>query len=114
MSGYDDYDDELTPEDLEKALGLIDSLKFDSSLIESETCTACSGSGRYDSKGSPKCGACGGRGRAPSSENAVRRLSQDLSTLNDLDWREARVANKSIQAHMESIGLGWEDVYYWG
>ena len=26
-------------------------------------CSACSGSGHYDAKGSPKCGACGGTGR---------------------------------------------------
>ena len=26
-------------------------------------CTACGGSGRYDSRGSPKCGSCGGTGR---------------------------------------------------
>lgn len=26
-------------------------------------CTACSGSGRYDSNGSPPCGACDGAGR---------------------------------------------------
>lgn len=111
MSGYDD---DLTEENLEKVLELIDSIKLDSSLIESETCTACNGSGRYDSKGSPKCGACRGRGLAPKSENAVRRLSKDLSTLNDLDWREAKTACKSIQEHMDSIGLGWEDEYYWG
>lgn len=111
MSGYDD---DMTEEELEKVLGLIDSLKFDSSLIESEACTACNGSGRYDSNGSPKCGACRGCGRVPTSEKAVRQLSKDLSTLNDLDWREARTANKSIQEHMESIGLGWEDEYYWG
>lgn len=110
MSGYDD----LTEENLEKALGLIDSLKFDVSLIESESCTACSGSGRYDRNGSPNCDACRGRGRAPASYNAIQRLSQDLSTLNELDWREARTAGKSIQEYMESIGLGWEGEYYWG
>jgi len=27
------------------------------------TCTACSGSGRYDHNGSPKCGACDGTGK---------------------------------------------------
>lgn len=27
------------------------------------TCTACSGSGRYDHNGSPKCGACNGTGK---------------------------------------------------
>lgn len=27
-------------------------------------CTACNGSGRYDSDGAPPCGACGGTGRA--------------------------------------------------
>lgn len=26
-------------------------------------CSACSGSGRYDSHGSPKCGACEGTGK---------------------------------------------------
>ena len=26
-------------------------------------CAACSGSGHYDSFGSPKCGACGGSGK---------------------------------------------------
>lgn len=26
-------------------------------------CTACSGSGRYDHNGSPKCGACNGTGK---------------------------------------------------
>ena len=27
------------------------------------TCTACSGSGRYDHNGSPTCGACNGTGK---------------------------------------------------
>lgn len=27
-----------------------------------EKCTACSGSGRYDHNGSPKCGCCNGTG----------------------------------------------------
>lgn len=27
------------------------------------TCAACSGSGRYDHNGSPKCGACEGKGK---------------------------------------------------
>jgi hypothetical protein len=26
-------------------------------------CTACSGSGRYDAAGSPRCGACNGHGK---------------------------------------------------
>ncbi len=26
-------------------------------------CSACNGSGRYDSTGSPRCGACNGTGR---------------------------------------------------
>jgi DnaJ-class molecular chaperone len=26
-------------------------------------CSACSGTGRYDHRGSPKCGACGGTGK---------------------------------------------------
>lgn len=28
-----------------------------------KTCTACSGSGRFDHNGSPKCGACDGTGK---------------------------------------------------
>lgn len=29
----------------------------------SDVCVACSGSGRYDTTGSPKCGACNGTGK---------------------------------------------------
>lgn len=35
-------------------------------------CTACSGSGRYDHNGSPKCGACNGTGKErykPTKDN---------------------------------------------
>lgn len=28
-------------------------------------CSACNGSGYYDTKGSPKCGACNGTGKEP-------------------------------------------------
>lgn len=35
-------------------------------------CTACAGSGRYDSCGSPKCGACGGTGRERYKPEAVK------------------------------------------
>lgn len=31
--------------------------------IKQVTCTACSGSGRYDHNGSPKCGCCNGTGK---------------------------------------------------
>ncbi len=31
------------------------------------TCTACSGSGRYDHNGSPRCSACGGTGKERNS-----------------------------------------------
>ena len=31
--------------------------------VKSIICTACSGSGRYDSTGSPKCGLCNGTGK---------------------------------------------------
>lgn len=108
------YDDDLTESSLKKIIDLVDSIKYDSTMIESAICTACNGSGRYDSKGSPKCGSCRGRGLTPSSDNDVRRLSKGLSELNDLDWRSARTVNKVVQSHMESIGLGWEDEYYWG
>lgn len=110
MSGNDG----LTDEDMERALELIESIQFDYTLIDSETCVACNGSGRYDSGRSPKCGACNGHGNVPTRENKVRQLSKDLSELNDLDWRSARGLSKSIQSHMESVGLGWEDEHYWG
>jgi hypothetical protein len=109
----DDYDD-LTEDKLDEILELADTLKFDASLIESEKCTACNGSGRYDHNGSPKCGSCHGRGLAPFSEKAIRSLSKNLSKLDRLDWREARSVSKIIQDHMKSIGLGWEDEHYWG
>ena len=32
-------------------------------LMVTRDCTACSGSGRYDHCGSPKCGACEGTGK---------------------------------------------------
>ena len=31
--------------------------------LKQRPCSACNGSGRYDSKGSPNCGACGGTGK---------------------------------------------------
>lgn len=31
--------------------------------VKMVTCTACSGSGRYDNNGSPACGCCGGSGK---------------------------------------------------
>jgi hypothetical protein len=110
MSGNDG----LTDEDLQRGLELIESIQLEYTLIDSETCVACNGSGRYDSNRSPKCGHCNGRGKTPTRENKVRQLSKDLSELNDLDWRSARDLSKSIEAHMKSIGLGWEDEYYWG
>lgn len=33
-----------------------------------EPCSACGGSGRHDSAGSPKCGACDGTGRQPKKQ----------------------------------------------
>lgn len=107
-------DDDMTQAELERILDLSRDLKLEATLIESEPCTACNGSGRYDSNGSPACEACSGCGKQPVSENAVRRLSEDLSTLNILDWREASAVSAKIQEHMDSIGLGWEDKYYWG
>jgi hypothetical protein len=49
-------------------------------------CTACSGSGRYDSHGSPKCGACNGKGketyRGPKAiDNAIVRCAPQLAAL---------------------------------
>ena len=45
-----------------------------------QTCTACSGSGRYDAKGSPPCGACNGTGkeRVPPTkpDTALRTLAR--------------------------------------
>lgn len=33
-----------------------------------EPCAACSGSGRYDAAGSPKCSACNDTGRQPKKQ----------------------------------------------
>ena len=36
-----------------------------------QPCTACNGSGHYDSNGSPKCGACNGTGKEKVKPAAV-------------------------------------------
>lgn len=40
----------------------IKTAKNDAEKNKPEQCPACSGSGRYDVKGSPKCGSCNGTG----------------------------------------------------
>jgi hypothetical protein len=51
------------------------------------TCTACSGSGRYDSHGSPACGACGGTGKTRG------RLRSVESALHDIEGVEVHRRN---------------------
>lgn len=42
-------------------------------------CSACSGSGRYDHNGSPKCGACEGTGKdTVTLDRAIEGVSYDL------------------------------------
>lgn len=38
------------------------------------TCSACSGSGRYDHNGSPKCGACNGTGKTLTEPTEVTKI----------------------------------------
>lgn len=70
--------------------------------IGSDTCTACSGSGRYDNHGSPTCGACGGtgktRGRLRSVETALHDIEGvDIRKRNEIEvgraLREGRKPN---------------------
>lgn len=37
-------------------------------------CSACSGSGRYDHNGSPKCGACNGTGKELTAPTEVANI----------------------------------------
>lgn len=108
-----DYTDELTAEELQEVLQLSESIKNSFPLIASQTCTGCSGSGYYDSDGSPKCGQCHGRGREAKKSDLVRKMANDLATIHEIDWEEAGELSKKIESHMKSIGLGWADEYYW-
>ena len=46
--------------------------------VAEETCTACSGSGRYDHHGSPACGSCNGTGRKRGKLNTVKQALSDI------------------------------------
>lgn len=43
-------------------------------------CSACSGSGRYDHNGSPKCGACGGTGKCLTEPTKVGKIAPSKGT----------------------------------
>jgi hypothetical protein len=45
--------------------------------MKERPCGACSGSGRYDSHGSPRCGACDGTGRERYRDPAVTHPDLD-------------------------------------
>lgn len=51
--------------------------------VGTETCTACSGSGCYDSHGSPACGACGGTGRTRLKLNSDESSLRSIAALKD-------------------------------
>lgn len=46
--------------------------------LELVACVACSGSGRYDHNGSPKCGGCNGTGRT---------LKEHEETIHHILWQ---------------------------
>ncbi len=48
-----------------------------SEIEKEQICTACSGSGYYDVKGSPKCGQCGGTGVSKEMNFDLDQLKRD-------------------------------------
>ncbi|NTF16921.1 hypothetical protein G6L37_00580 [Agrobacterium rubi] len=76
--------------------------------VKLDACTACSGSGHYDSHGSPACGACEGtgkvRGRLDSVERATRSVDgvvQRKRNLIEID--RARREGRQPVLHHEKI-----------
>jgi hypothetical protein len=61
------------------------------------TCTACSGSGRYDRHGSPACGACDGTGKTRGNLRSVEDAVVCIATLQQMrsQRREAVSCRKS-------------------
>jgi hypothetical protein len=49
--------------------------------VSEETCTACSGSGRYDHHGSPACGSCDGTGRNRGKLNTVEQALSEIEAV---------------------------------
>lgn len=63
-------------------------------LIE---CTACSGSGRYDHNGSPKCGQCQGTGKMRNEAPPV------VPTPTTLDWREQLKMKDRVRKFKQNV-----------
>ena len=106
------YDKDLTEDEVQKALELIEAIQESYTLIESETCIACAGSGHYDNHNSPKCDGCNGHGNSPVDITLVMRTSLDLQDLYELSQQDAKSLCEKIDAYMSRIGLGWSGEHY--
>ncbi len=66
-------------------------------------CTACSGSGYYDSDGSPPCGSCNGTGQ--EEESLEDRINELEAKLYNSERRCERLAKDLDEANSKLKGM---------
>lgn len=98
---------ELSTDETEKALAILESIESILPLIEAKECVACSGTGRYDNGRSPVCGSCKGHGGEETNSDHYNNLVRMTLQLSDIDPEEADTVSRKIAQRMESLRLPW-------